>query len=99
MSLPVGREPDDAATEVAELAKRHAALRQAANLPDADVGSLLDAAFAELEAAVGLLAAPLASGEQAGSRQAESDASERRMLRATFADAPVPLFLLARDGT
>jgi serine phosphatase RsbU (regulator of sigma subunit) len=99
MSLPVAREPDDAATEVAELAKRHAALRQAASLPDADVGSLLDAAFAELEAAIGLLAAPLASGEQAGSRQAESDASERRLLRATFTDAPVPLFLLARDGT
>jgi len=97
--VPVAREPDDAATEVVELAKRHAALRLAASLPDADVGSLLDAAFAELEAAIGLLAAPLASGDQAGSRQAESDASERRLLRAAFTDAPVALFLLARDGT
>jgi PAS domain S-box-containing protein len=97
--LPVAREPDDPAAEVAELAKRHAALRQAASMPDADVGSLLDAAFAELEAAIGLLATPLAAGEQAGSRQTESEASERRLLRATFTDAPVPLFLLARDGT
>jgi serine phosphatase RsbU (regulator of sigma subunit) len=99
MSLPEAREPDDAATEVAELAKRHAALRQAASLPDADVGSLLDAAFAELEAAIDLLVTPLTSGEQAGSRQVESDAGERRLLRASFTDAPVPLFLLARDGT
>jgi serine phosphatase RsbU (regulator of sigma subunit)/PAS domain-containing protein len=99
MSLPEGREADDAATEVAELAKRHAALRQAANLPSADVSSLLDAAFAELEAAIGLLATPTGSGDQQGNRQAGADATERRLLRATFTDAPVPLFLLARDGT
>src|SRR5262249_51750877 len=99
MSLPVGREPDDAATEVAELAKRHAALRQAAGLPSADVGSLLDAAFAELEAAIGLLATPPAAGDRSGTRQAGADATERRLLRATFTDAPAPLFLLARDGT
>ncbi len=30
---------------------------------------------------------------------ADSDGSERRLLRAAFTDAPVPLFLLARDGT
>src|SRR5215470_19444621 len=99
MSLPEKREPDDAATEVAELAKRHAALRQAASMPSADVSSLLDAAFAELKTAIGLLATPPASGAQPGNRQTGSDATERRLLRATFTDAPVPLFLLARDGT
>ena len=97
--MPVAQEPDDAATEVAELAKRHAALRQAASLPAADVSSLLDAAFAELEAAIGMLAAPLAAGDQTGTRPADSDASERRLLRAAFTEAPVPLFLLAKDGT
>ena len=97
--MPVAQEPDDAATEVAELAKRHAALRQAASLPAADVSSLLDAAFAELQAAIGMLAAPLAAGDQAGTRPADSDASERRLLRAAFTEAPVPLFLLAKDGT
>jgi serine phosphatase RsbU (regulator of sigma subunit) len=98
--LPVAPRHDEAATQVAELEKRHAALRQAANLPGADVTSLLDAAFAELEAALGLLAEPLGAGDQpAGRRQADADATERRMLRAAFTDAPVPLFLLARDGT
>jgi serine phosphatase RsbU (regulator of sigma subunit)/PAS domain-containing protein len=99
MSLPVAHDPDDAAKEVADLAKRHAALRQVASLPGADVSSLLDAAFAELEAAIGLLAGSLASGEQSGARETGSAGTERRLLRAAFTDAPVPLFLLARDGT
>ena len=98
--MPVAPRHDEAATQVAELEKRHAALRQAANLPGADVTSLLDAAFAELEVAIGLLAEPLGAGDQAADgRQADTDATERRMLRAAFTDAPVPLFLLARDGT
>ncbi|HEX5191092.1 MAG TPA: SpoIIE family protein phosphatase [Streptosporangiaceae bacterium] len=98
--MPVAPRHDEAATQVAELEKRHAALRQAATLPGADVTSLLDAAFAELEAALGLLAEPLGAGDQsAGGRQADADATERMMLRAAFTDAPVPLFLLARDGT
>ena len=98
--MPVAPRQDEAAIQVAALEKRHAALRQAANLPGADVTSLLDAAFAELEAAIGMLAAPLGAGDQAaGGRQADTDATERRMLRAAFTDAPVPLFLLARDGT
>ncbi len=99
MQVPVAPEPDDAATQLAELAKRHAALRQSASLPAADVSSLLDAAFAELEAAIGLLAAPLSGGDQAAARPAGADATDRRVLRAAFTDAPVPLFLLARDGT
>jgi serine phosphatase RsbU (regulator of sigma subunit) len=100
MQVPGASQEDDAATQLAELAKRHAALRQAASLPGADVGSLLEAAFAELEIAIGLLAAPLGAGDQVdGGPPGGSEATERRMLRAAFTDAPVPLFLLARDGT
>lgn len=92
-------EPDDATSQVAELAQRHAALRQAAGLPGADLAAVLDAAFTELEGAIGLLATALgASGQGAAGRQADGDGAERRLLRAAFADAPVPLFLLARDG-
>ncbi len=97
--MPVAPEGDDAATQVADLEKRHAALRQAAGLPAADVGSLLDAAFAELEAAIGLLAPLTTSDQAAGVRPSDSDASERRMLKAAFTDTPIPLFLLARDAT
>ena len=100
MQVPVAPRHDETAIQVAALEKRHAALRQAANLPGADVTSLLDAAFAELEAAIGMLAASLGAADQAaGGRQADTDATERRMLRAAFTDAPVPLFLLASDGT
>jgi PAS fold len=98
--VPVAPEDEDAASRVAELAKRHAALRQAAGLPAADLGALLDAAFTELEEAIGLLTAPLAGrGRPDDGRSADADGAERRMLRAAFTEAPVPLFLLARDGT
>jgi serine phosphatase RsbU (regulator of sigma subunit)/PAS domain-containing protein len=98
--VPVVPEPDDISSQVAELEKRHAALRQAASLPAADLGAVLDAAFTELEGAVGLLAEPSAGSARAGGgRSADPDGAERRLLRATFSDVPVPLFLLARDGT
>jgi serine phosphatase RsbU (regulator of sigma subunit)/PAS domain-containing protein len=98
--VPVAPEPDDASSQVAELEKRHAALRQAASLPAADLGAVLDAAFTELEGAIGLLAGPVAgSGQSGGGRSADPDGAERRLLRAAFSDVPVPLFLLARDGT
>ena len=98
--MPVVPEPDDASSQVAELEKRQAALRQAASLPAADLGAVLDAAFTELEGAIGLLAGPMArSGQAAGARSADADGAERRLLRAAFSDVPVPLFLLARDGT
>ena len=86
--------------EVAGLRERYAALRQAAGLPGAEPGPLLEAAFAELDAAVAVLDA--VSGRPAGPEGAPSpDAlvAERRLLRAVFADAPVPLFLLGLDGT
>ena len=98
--VPVAPEPDDCADQLAELEKRHAALRQAAGLPAADFGALLEAAFTELEGAIGLLAGPLAHhGEVTGMRSADQEGAERRLLRAAFTDAPVPLFLLSADGT
>src|SRR5258708_29042193 len=98
--VPVVLEPDDGADQVAELEKRHAALRQAAGLPAADVDALLEAAFTELEGAIGLLAGPSVNlGQVPGGRSADPEGTERRVLRAAFTDAPVPLFLLAADGT
>jgi len=85
-----------AGRQVAELEARLAALRQAARSKGAEPGELLDAALTELDGAVDLLrAAQAADGEPA----AGAGAAERSLLRAAFSDAPVPLFLLARDGT
>jgi serine phosphatase RsbU (regulator of sigma subunit)/PAS domain-containing protein len=93
---------------IAGLAERSEALRQAATLPGADPKTLLDAAFAELDGAVELLsvggadadADPAAGGGQAaGERAPEALTAERRLLRAVYQRAPVPLFVLAEDGT
>ncbi|HEX4253683.1 MAG TPA: SpoIIE family protein phosphatase [Streptosporangiaceae bacterium] len=93
-----GTEPPE--PEFAELAARRDALEQAAGLPGAQLRPLLDAAFAELDGAIDALTTLQA---QAAARKADAPSeqtrSERRMLRAVFAEAPVPLFLLERDGT
>jgi serine phosphatase RsbU (regulator of sigma subunit)/PAS domain-containing protein len=83
---------------LAGLEARYAALRQAARAEGGDPGDVLEAAFTELEGAIDLLrsAAPGSRGEPSG---APSDNAERGLLRAVFQDAPVPLFLVARDGT
>jgi len=83
---------------VAGLEARYAALRQAARSDGGDPGDVLEAAFSELEGAIDLLraAAPDGRGEPAG---VPADNAERGLLRAVFQDAPVPLFLLTRDGT
>ncbi len=87
-------------SDLAELAARRDALRQAAGLPGAQLKPLLDAAFAELDGAVDALTERQAL---AAARRTETPAepvrAERRMLRAVFQEAPVPLFLLERDGT
>jgi serine phosphatase RsbU (regulator of sigma subunit)/PAS domain-containing protein len=81
------------------LTERRDALRQAAVMPGADPRALLDAAFAELDAAVEVLAklAEAAAGEPAP--PADSLNAERALLRAVFAHAPVPLFVLEADAT
>jgi len=97
--VQAAREPESARL-IAEIEQRHAALRQAANLPAADLAAVLDAAFTELEGAIGLLSAAAAGpGEVSAGRAQDADGTERRLLRAAFTDVPVPLFLLARDGT
>src|ERR1700677_3941958 len=86
---------------IAGLAERHEALRQAAALPGADPGALLDAAFAELDGAIELLTSWSPDDGDATAEQAAPDnlTAERRLLRAVFQHAPVPLLVLEQDGT
>jgi serine phosphatase RsbU (regulator of sigma subunit)/PAS domain-containing protein len=90
-----------AGSEIAGLKARYGALRQAAALPGADPESLLEAALAELDAAVAALTPNGDAGEHGDAGQGSSAAShaERRLLHAVFQQAPVPLFLLGSDGT
>src|SRR6516225_3192928 len=89
-----------AGSEIAGLKARYAALRQAAALPSAEPGPLLEAALAELEGAVAALTTT-GNGTEAehGSGGSEASHAERRLLHAVFQQAPVPLFLLGADGT
>ena len=75
-------------------------MRQAAGLPGAELGQLLEAALAELDGAVQALAGAEdgASGGPNGD-PADGPNAERRLLQAVFQQVPVPLFLLGLDGT
>ena len=99
MQQPPGRQ--GAGTEITGLKARYGALRQAAALPGADSGTLLEAALAELDAAVAALTP--ADGEggrgEGGASSSAASHAERRLLHAVFQQAPVPLFLLGADGT
>jgi serine phosphatase RsbU (regulator of sigma subunit)/PAS domain-containing protein len=101
MPQPAG--PPGLDLEVAALKERYAGLRQAAALPGADARAVLEAAFAELDTAVDVLGAmragPAPSPSQAGDPGPEALLTERRLLRAVFQDAPVPMFLLGPDAT
>src|SRR6266702_5944810 len=100
---PDSRDMSETSDQITELEARYAALRQAARSKGAEPGEVLDAAFTELEGAIDLLqaAAPGNPGRPAPaqSQPANPDSAERGLLRAVFQDAPVPLFLLTRDGT
>src|SRR6266702_5319256 len=100
---PDSRDMSETSDQITELEARYAALRQAARSKGAEPGEVLDAAFTELEGAIVLLraAAPGGPGRPAPaqSQPANPDSAERGLLRAVFQDAPVPLFLLTRDGT
>jgi serine phosphatase RsbU (regulator of sigma subunit)/PAS domain-containing protein len=87
--------------DLADLAGRRDALRQAAAMPGADPQALLDAAFAELDAAVEALTKVTEGGqpESAAVAQPDSLSAERALLRAVFQHAPTPLFVLEPDGT
>jgi serine phosphatase RsbU (regulator of sigma subunit)/PAS domain-containing protein len=92
--------PRRAAGEAARLKARSDALRQAAGLPGAELGQLLEAALAELDGAVQALAGA-EDGASGGPHGDPADApnAERRLLQAVFQQVPVPLFLLGLDGT
>jgi serine phosphatase RsbU (regulator of sigma subunit)/PAS domain-containing protein len=86
---------------LADLPGRREALRQAAAMPGADPRSLLDAAFAELDAAVEALTklTETAADQSAATATPDSLSAERALLRAVFQHAPVPLFVLEQDAT
>jgi serine phosphatase RsbU (regulator of sigma subunit)/PAS domain-containing protein len=96
-----GTWPNGSYADVADLAGRREALRQAAAMPGADPRALLDATFAELDAAVDA-ATKLAEAEGSESAPIALPASfgpERALLRAVFHSAPSPLLVLEADGT
>ena len=83
------------------LTARRGQLRQAAALPGAHLRQVLDAAFAELDGAIEALNSmkAQAAGELAAGPLTGGLPGDRRLLHAVFQEAPVPLFLLDRDGT
>jgi serine phosphatase RsbU (regulator of sigma subunit) len=84
----------------AGLKARSTALRQAAASPDARPPALLDAALAELDGAIEALAAGQNGGSgRVADDQAAGARSDRRLLQAIFADAPVALLVLDEDST
>jgi serine phosphatase RsbU (regulator of sigma subunit)/PAS domain-containing protein len=86
--------------ELAGLASRRDALRQAAGIPGADLAALLDAALTELDGAIGDLGAGDAAGEGGDPAGDGAQArAERLLLHGAFQQAPVPMFLLEQDGT
>ncbi len=93
--------PNGSYADFADLAERHEALRQAAAMPDADPRALLDATFAELDAAIEVLTklAETDGGASAPQTRPASSGAERALLRSVFQNAPAPLLLLEPDGT
>ena len=95
-----GSGPDGSYADLADLAGRLEALRQAAGMPGADPRSLLDAAFAELDAAFDALTKLTEAGPgESAPGQHDSLSAERALLRGVFQGAPAPLFVLEPDGT
>ncbi|HYB18137.1 MAG TPA: SpoIIE family protein phosphatase [Streptosporangiaceae bacterium] len=98
--MPQDTWTDGSDAYLADLPGRREALRQAAAVPGVDPRGLLDAAFAELDAAVeALTKLTEAAGESAAAATPDSLSAERAMLRAVFQHAPVPLFVLDQDTT
>jgi len=98
--MPQGGWPKE---QLAGLAARRDALRQATRVPGGDHEALLDAALTELDGAIeALLGGSLTDGvpgDEATDGLPETIRAERRLLHAAFQQAPVALFLLDRDGT
>jgi serine phosphatase RsbU (regulator of sigma subunit)/PAS domain-containing protein len=95
--MPQGEWPKE---QLASLAARRDALRQAARVAGADPEALLDAAFTELDGAIEALGgSPDDASDDTADGLPETVRAERRLLHAAFQQAPVALFLLERDGT
>jgi PAS domain S-box-containing protein len=90
-------EPEMLLREISGLEDRLGELRQAAAMPEPELRTTLDAALIELDLAVSALRTFGAGHASTGSRATAAE-SERRVLRTVFQDAPVPLFLMDRDG-
>ena len=87
------------ASEATGLRTRVGALRTAAGMPEAEPRSLLDAALAELDAAVTALDTTAASDGPDGDAVGQhGPTADRRLLQAIFQQVPVALFLLGADG-
>jgi PAS domain S-box-containing protein len=81
--------------EINDLETRIGELRQAAAVPMPDLRATLDAAMIELGVALASLRTLGGTRTSEGSTLADE---ERKVLRTAFQAAPVPLFLLDRDG-
>lgn len=88
-----------ARADTAGLASRAAGLRQAAQLPRAQPRLLLEAALAELDAAVAALESADGMAGPGGGRADSGAQADRRLLHAIFTATPLPLYVVDRDGT
>jgi serine phosphatase RsbU (regulator of sigma subunit)/PAS domain-containing protein len=84
---------------VAGLKSRSAGLRQAAAHPNAKRQELLDAALAELDGAIDALTAAGDGVADSAREDRAGGRSDRRLLQAVFAQAPVPLLVVDPDTT
>jgi serine phosphatase RsbU (regulator of sigma subunit)/PAS domain-containing protein len=86
--------------DIADLRSRAAGLRQAAQLPRAEPKLLLDAALAELDAAVAVLDSTDGAAEPGAQGGEHVGAlADRRLLHAVFTATPMPLYVIDREGT
>jgi PAS domain S-box-containing protein len=85
--------------DIAGLRSRAADLRQAARLPRAKTQLLLDAALAELDAAVAALDGEGMSETSADGKRDAGAHPDRRLLHAIFTATPMPLYVVDREGT
>ncbi|HEY7325343.1 MAG TPA: SpoIIE family protein phosphatase [Streptosporangiaceae bacterium] len=85
--------------DIAGLRSRADDLRQAARLPRASSELLLEAALAELDAAVAALDGEGTAEAGADGRSRAGAHPERRLLHAIFTTTPMPMFVVDRDGT
>lgn len=85
--------------DIAGLRSRAADLRQAARLPRAKSQLLLDAALAELDAAVAALDGEGIAETSADGKGHAGAHPDRRLLHAIFTATPMPLYVVDREGT